>query len=83
MPRWTASARKRQRELIKKWKPWNNSTGPRTEEGKEISSQNARKYSQEIQTLLEYVKQTEATMKKLDKHLREELQADLQLTDDD
>lgn len=69
--------------MIKKWKPWNNSTGPRTEEGKEISSQNARKYSQEIQTLLEYVKQTEATMKKLDKHLREELQADLQLTDDD
>ncbi|MBD2093581.1 hypothetical protein H6F90_00230 [Trichocoleus sp. FACHB-591] len=45
MPRWTAEARERQRRLIKEWQPWESSTGPRTEQGKEISSQNARRVS--------------------------------------
>lgn len=78
MPRWTKSARKRQSELIKQWKPWNHSTGPHTEEGKEISSQNARKYPEEIQTLLNYAKQTNTNLKKLNKELIEKLQGDLQ-----
>jgi hypothetical protein len=43
MPRWTPEAREKQRQRIKQWQPWEKSTGPKTEQGKEISSQNARR----------------------------------------
>ena len=39
---WTPERRARQAEMIKQTRPWDNSTGPRTPEGKAISSQNAR-----------------------------------------
>ena len=45
MRRWTEEEKAKQAELIRKWKPWENSTGPRTEHGKKCSSQNSRKYS--------------------------------------
>ena len=32
---WTPERRKRQAEMIKNWKPWEQSTGPTTPEGKE------------------------------------------------
>ncbi|MEA5511981.1 hypothetical protein VB715_19595 [Crocosphaera sp. UHCC 0190] len=83
MPRWTKSAKKCQSELIKQWKPWNHSTGPRTSEGKQISSQNARKYDKEIQALLNYAKQTKTTLKKLNEELMGKLHEYGQLTDDD
>ena len=41
--RWTDEARAKQAEMISKSKPWLKSTGPRTEQGKRISSMNARK----------------------------------------
>lgn len=31
---WTSERRARQAELIRAWKPWERSTGPRTPEGK-------------------------------------------------
>lgn len=31
---WTPEQRQRQREAIQRWKPWEQSTGPKTEEGK-------------------------------------------------
>jgi hypothetical protein len=31
----------KQAEVIKRWKPWSQSTGPRTEKGKAVTSQNA------------------------------------------
>ncbi|MEA5511962.1 hypothetical protein VB715_19500 [Crocosphaera sp. UHCC 0190] len=83
MPRWTKSARKRQSQLIKQWKPWNHSTGPRTSEGKHISSQNARKCPEEIQVMLNYAKQTKTTLKKLNEELVEKMIESMQLTDDD
>ena len=39
---WTEERRARQREIIQQTKPWLKSTGPRTQEGKAVSSQNAR-----------------------------------------
>ena len=45
MRHWTPEERAKQAELIRKWKPWENSTGPRTEHGKKCSCQNSRKYS--------------------------------------
>ena len=38
---WTDEQKKLQSGLIKQWKPWEFSTGPRTPEGKKISSRNA------------------------------------------
>ena len=44
MPKWTPERRQRQREIALKHKPWLSSTGPKTSEGKAISSQNALKH---------------------------------------
>jgi hypothetical protein len=38
---WRAERRKWQSELIRKWRPWEKSTGPRTLEGKAVSRNNA------------------------------------------
>lgn len=40
---WTPERRARQAELIKKWKPWEKSTGPNSAEGKVKASRNAYK----------------------------------------
>ena len=40
---WTPERRARQAELIRNWKPWARSTGPRTAVGKSRVSQNAFK----------------------------------------
>ena len=42
MPRWTPESRAKQAELIRRWRPWEQSTGPKTAEGKAVSSMNAR-----------------------------------------
>lgn len=39
---WTEERKARQRAIIRATRPWVKSTGPRTEEGKARSSQNAR-----------------------------------------
>ena len=44
MPRkWTAEQRKQQSLKIRQWQPWTKSTGPKTLQGKSISSRNAFK----------------------------------------
>ena len=40
---WTLERRARQAELIRRWRPWEKSTGPRTEAGKAVVSRNAYK----------------------------------------
>lgn len=41
---WTPERRAQQAEAIKRWKPWQQSTGPQTDEGKAAASQNALKH---------------------------------------
>jgi hypothetical protein len=41
---WTKERRARQSELIRGWKPWEQSTGPRTEKGKALVANNALKH---------------------------------------
>ena len=41
---WTEERRARQRALIQSWKPWAQSTGPKTKSGKSRSANNARKH---------------------------------------
>ena len=43
---WTPERRARQAELIRTWKPWEKSTGARTEAGKAKVSQNGWKGNQ-------------------------------------
>ena len=43
MPTWTPEMRQKQAERIRQWCPWKKSTGPKTAEGKAISSRNAWK----------------------------------------
>jgi hypothetical protein len=40
---WTQERRARQAELIKTWRPWERSTGPKTATGKAIVARNAWK----------------------------------------
>ena len=40
---WTKERRERQAELIRTWRPWEQSTGPRTNDGKSIVARNAYK----------------------------------------
>lgn len=40
---WTPERRARQAELIRTWKPWEQSTGPRTDEGKVQTARNGYK----------------------------------------
>jgi len=44
MRNWTSEERAKQAAAIRRWKPWENSTGPRTEEGKEKCGMNALKH---------------------------------------
>jgi len=37
---WTPERRARQAAMIRTWKPWEKSTGPKTDEGKAIVSKN-------------------------------------------
>lgn len=51
---WTSKRRKQQAEMIKNWKPWEKTTGPKTEAGKKKVSQNAQKhglYGQDFKAL--------------------------------
>ena len=40
---WTPEQRKRQAEAIKRWKPWEQSTGPKSEPGKALVARNGWK----------------------------------------
>lgn len=40
---WTPEQRERQREAIKSWRPWEQSTGPQTTNGKAVVSRNGYK----------------------------------------
>ena len=40
---WTPERRARQAELIRSWRPWETSTGPRTDEGKSRAARNGFK----------------------------------------
>lgn len=43
---WTQEQRQRQREAIQRWKPWNQSTGPVSQEGKAVAARSAYKGGQ-------------------------------------
>ena len=72
---WTPERRRRQSEAIRRWKPWKESTGPRTEDGKATSSLNAYKHglrsaeNREVERLI-------AQLGRLEREAREEISLD-------
>lgn len=52
---WTLERRKRQAEMIRQWRPWEKSTGPRTESGKQASAR--RGYKGEVRAMLRELRQ--------------------------
>ena len=69
---WTPERQKKQSELIQRWKPWENSTGPRTAQGRATSSKNAMKHgmrSAEIRSL----ESAMATLARFEREAREKV----------
>lgn len=63
---WTPERRARQAEAIRAWRPWEQSTGPRTEAGKAACARNAykasvgqeiRKARREVNALMRYAQE--------------------------
>jgi|SoiMetStandDraft_5_1073268.scaffolds.fasta_scaffold334589_1 hypothetical protein len=67
---WTLERRARQAELIRGWRPWERSTGPKTPEGKVKVSQNG--YKGATRVVLRAVRKA---LREQDKQCREQLRA--------
>jgi hypothetical protein len=60
--KWTPEQRLRQSEAIRRWKPWERSTGAKTDYGKVISSKNATKTGDSVY-VRELIKQMNQILK--------------------
>ena len=72
---WTPERRARQAALIRTWRPWDRSTGPRTEAGKAKASRNADKIGEwkaerdNIRALNRYVRELLSRQRELMRRL--------------
>jgi hypothetical protein len=67
---WTPERRARQAEAIKRWKPWEKSTGPRTDAGKAEAAQNAMKHGLRARGWLAYQKRVNDLLRACRERLR-------------
>lgn len=65
---WTPEQRKRQAEAIRRWSPWEQSTGPKSGPGKALVSRNGWKGG-EWRKLREMVKTLNQALKEQNRHL--------------
>lgn len=65
---WTPERQARQAELIRKWRPWEQSTGPRTDDGKAIVGRNAFAggLRQELRDLARALKEQKQALGRID-----------------
>ena len=73
--KWTESQKARQRDLIQNWKPWQNTKGATTEQGKAISKMNALKHGNYSAAALQSHREHRAMMKEYHQNFNEYLQA--------
>ncbi|TYZ53315.1 hypothetical protein C2I33_19845 [Ralstonia solanacearum] len=55
---WTPERRAKHAEAIKRWRPWERSTGPKSDEGKKVASQNGLKHGMRSRAWLEQQRAT-------------------------
>ena len=60
---WTPERRERQAALIRTWKPWAQSSGPKTEGGQAISAMNARKHGMRSRRVLDETRMLRALIR--------------------
>ena len=63
MRNWTLEERARQSALIGLWKPWEQSTGPKSQRGKEASSGNALKHGMRSREWLDQMREINRLLK--------------------
>jgi len=60
---WTEERKQKQREAIKRWKPWKQSSGPKSDAGKATTAQNALKHGLRTADWLEEKKRINALLR--------------------
>jgi hypothetical protein len=60
---WTLERRERQAALIRGWRPWTLSTGPKTDGGKAASAMNARRHGMRSRRALDEVRMLRALIR--------------------
>lgn len=66
---WTDERRRKQAEAIRRWRPWERSTGPITEQGKLASSTNSLKHGATTKTVMDAMRE----LRQMDRQTREVL----------
>lgn len=60
---WTPERRERQAALIRAWKPWVRSSGPKTDGGKAASAMNSRKHGMRSRRALDEARMLRALIR--------------------
>ena len=68
---WSPERRQRQREAIQQWKPWEQSTGPRTPEGKATAANNSLVHGLDTAQQREFMRGVRAFLRKQRQALKE------------
>ncbi|MBU6995606.1 hypothetical protein [Ferrovum myxofaciens] len=78
---WTSERKARQSAMIRAWKPWAASTGPKTQRGKASSAQNRQKSldaaRQEIEDARKALAQAEQNLERLGQKPQHDLMAEI------
>lgn len=68
---WTLERREKQSQLIREWKPWQQSIGPVSKEGKAVSAKNAlkhgcrsREWLEQMQNIREIIRESREIMER-------------------
>ena len=70
---WTTEQRKRQADLIRKWKPWEKSTGPKSPEGKKRAVMRALKtgeHTKDVRNLRKLIGDQNRLLRRLERRIR-------------
>ena len=67
---WSAERRARQAELIRRWAPWRQSTGPKTQAGKTRCAQNALRHGSRSRARIQELQRIRRVLRLVDRNIR-------------